>query len=155
MSHGPRAHLGLVEERPAHLGIRPQDRPKQLAVTAADVDDARDPREVIGMDHALGHQPADLGHRRVERARGLGISGQALEGVLPRDERARALARLHAVKQRAPDRPHRSAPVQRNGPHRRLGVAPQMAAEGRQREAPIRLLGAEAEGRHGAQQPTQ
>jgi hypothetical protein len=30
-----------------------------------------------------------------------------------------------------------------------------MAAEGRQREAPVRPLDAEAEGRHGAQQPMQ
>jgi hypothetical protein len=107
--------------------MRVQDRGEQLTVSAADVHDPIDGREVARMRDLAGDELRDLDHRAVEQRGRLRIVREVGVALSAGGELARALAGLHAVVEAAP-----GAPLAPRGVHRpRADRGPRIASQER------------------------
>ncbi len=74
-----RLQRGQIEHRAGRLRMRLQHCGQQGAVAAADVDQAGEAAEVVGLQHRAGHRNRLVGHGLVEHRHLPGIGGHVLE----------------------------------------------------------------------------
>ena len=149
-----RDHVGQVEQHPTGGRRRREDRRKQAAVSAADVHDRPERREVVGRHDHRRPQVRKAGHGLIEQVsefRGRGAVGPP---VHPAQCRYARLARPYRTRQHAPVFPVQPRAVEPCRPRERRRCA---RAQGvRQRievVAAVTVLSEHATGDQRAQQP--
>ena len=125
-----------VGEDAVQVGVGTQDRGEKDAATAADVDKATQPAEVVGGDDVVRLLLGPGGHRALEGRLAVRVTGEVLEEALTVDMFEGGASFAHGVQQ-----PGRGVVVHLAAGEGRARPRPQALADRREREPPVLLLG--------------